>query len=115
MDPTPWFDDPNRFGALFGAIVGGGGGTLAGILGALTGWLAPKGRAKPLILSGYVFFIAVGVILLFVGLWALVAQQPYGIWYPFLLCGIIFTTVCSGLLPTVLKRYDEAERSSSSI
>ena len=110
MDPTPWFDDPNRFGALFGAIVGGGGGTLAGLLGALTGWLAPKGKAKPLIVGGFIFFIAIGVILLFVGIWALASGQPYGIWYPFLLCGIIFTVVCGALLPVILKRYSEAEK-----
>ena len=110
MDPTPWFEDPNRFGALFGAIVGGGGGTLGGVLGGLSGWLAPKGKGKPFIVGGFIAFIALGVVLLIVGLYALIARQPYGIWYPFLLSGAIFCGVMGGLLPVVLKRYRDAEK-----
>lgn len=110
MDPTPWFDDPNRFGALFGAIVGGGGGALGGILGALAGLLAPRGKAKRMVIGGFVLFVSVGVIFLAAGLYALASGQPYSIFYPLLLCGAIFCFVLGGLLPVVLKRYREAER-----
>ena len=110
MDPTPWFDDPNRFGAWFGGIVGGVGGGLCGLLGALTGLLAPKGKGRGFIVAGFLFFIAIGLVLLVVGFCALIARQPYAIWFPFLLSGLIFCGVMGGLLPVVLKRYREAEK-----
>ncbi len=108
MDPSPWFGDPNKFGALFGSLVGGIGGTLGGLLGALVGTLTPRGKAKRLVVGGFVLFIFVGIILLAVGLYALVSGQPYAIFYPMLLCGGIFCAVMGGLLPVVLKRYREA-------
>ncbi|MCI0331175.1 MAG: hypothetical protein L0196_09590 [candidate division Zixibacteria bacterium] len=114
MDPTPWFDDPNRFGALFGAIVGGGGGTLGGLLGALAGKLAPRGKGRQIVVGGFVLFISVGAVLLAAGIYALVSGQPYAIFYPLLLCGGIFCAVMGGLLPLVLKRYREAEKQLSS-
>lgn len=110
MDPTPWFSDPNRFGALFGAIVGGGGGTLAGLFGALAGTLAPRGKGKRFVVGGFVTFVLIGVAFLAVGFYALISGQPYPIYYPFLLCGLVFSIVMGGLLPIVLKRYREAQR-----
>ena len=51
----PWFD-VNAFGAWFGTVAGGGGGSLIGLWGALTGWLAPQGRARGLIYGLWVLF-----------------------------------------------------------
>jgi hypothetical protein len=104
----PWFE-PNTFGAYAGAILGGGGGSLAGIWGALAGALAPKGKAKPLILGMGVAIAAAGAIMAGIGLYAWIAGQPYGIWYPLLLAGAVLMFVCGGLVPVVRKRYAEAE------
>lgn len=105
---TPWFD-PNTFGALYGAIGGGVGGSLAGVLGALAGWLAPKGKGKTLVVGGMALVMLAGIASLIAGLYALVAGQPYGIWYPMLLLGLIFTLVIGINLPMILGRYAEAE------
>ena len=57
----PWFE-PNAFGAWFGAIVGGGGGTLVGLLGAMAYWKAGHidMRASLLVALGLFFGALVG-------------------------------------------------------
>lgn len=105
----PWFSDPNTFGAWFGAIAGGGGGSLAGVLGALAGYLAPRGKGRQWILAGMWGFVVLGLILLGVGIVAVSTGQPYAIWYPFVLCGAIFTVVVSCNIPVVRGVYRRAE------
>jgi MFS family permease len=104
----PWIE-PNTFGAYVGGILGGGGGTLAGLWGALAGMLAPKGKAKALVLGLGIAIASSGAIIAGIGLYALVVGQPYGIWYPLLLGGGILMIVCGCLVPVVRKRYSEAE------
>jgi hypothetical protein len=104
----PWFD-PNTFGAYAGAILGGGGGTLAGLWGALAGALAPKGKAKTLVIGLGLALAGGGAILLGVGLYALLVGQPYAIWYPLTLAGGVIAIVCAALVPVIRKRYAEAE------
>ena len=104
----PWFD-PIRFGALYGGVGGGLLGGLGGILGAATGVLAPKGKGRSFILGAFTFLTLVGVGNFIVGLYALFAGQPYGIWFPLLLIGGILTIVIGSLRPVVRKRYEEVE------
>lgn len=104
----PWFD-ANTFGAYAGAILGGGGGTLAGIWGALAGTLAPRGKAKPLVLGMGALLACGGAIIAGVGIFAWIQDQPYGVWYPLVLGGLIIAGVCGGLMPLVVKRYAEAD------
>ena len=54
-------------------------------------------------------FVAVGALSLAMGLVALLAGQPYGIWYPMLLAGFIFSFVFGGLIPVVRRVYLQAE------
>lgn len=105
----PWFD-PVWFGALYGAIVGGGGGTLLGCLGALAGFLAPQGKGRTFILGGFWFFVLLGVASLAFGLYALIAGQPYAIWYAPLLCGFVMSLVSGCLIPVLQVRYAQAEQ-----
>jgi hypothetical protein len=105
----PWFD-PNTFGAWFGTIGGGVGGPLGGLWGGLAGRLAPQGKGRAWVLGiGWGFFGA-GVLLLAAGVYALVAGQPYGIWYGPCLIGGLFTLLFGILTPVVRHRYDEAEQ-----
>lgn len=104
----PW-TDPNMFGAYAGAILGGGGGTLVGLWGALGGTLAPRGKAKPFVLGMGVVLACAGAILAGVGIYAWVAGQPYGIWYPLTLGGVVIALITGILMPIVRKRYAEAE------
>lgn len=96
---------------LMGAVAGGVFGVLGGgLTGPLIGWLAPQGRAKPLVVGLQCFWVGLGVALLATGLAAVVVSQPFYVAKPFLLVGAIATAVMGGLLPITLMRYRQAER-----
>jgi hypothetical protein len=96
----PWFE-PNTFGAYWGAIVGGGGGSLIGLLGGLTGCLLPRGIGCTVFPVLFAVLAVLGLAFLVVGLIALLSGQPYGIWYSLLLTGVIFTLVCGSAVFTI--------------
>src|SRR5262245_56961818 len=91
----PWFE-PNTFGAWWGAIVGGGGGSLIGLIGGLAGLLLPRGIGRTVFQIFFGFFAVMVLVFLAVGIGALLDGQPYGIWYAFLLTGALFTFLCGG-------------------
>jgi hypothetical protein len=105
---TPWFDE-NTFGALFGTIVGGGGGTLIGLWGAMAGTLASQGRGRGLVLGIAWVIVGLGVLLACAGLYALAAGQPFHIWFWPCQVGFISTVVVGCLIPVIRQRYAEAE------
>lgn len=104
----PWFD-PVRFGAYYGAIVGGGGGSLIGMMGGVIGYCASKGRARRAIVGFMYSVVLLGVAQLAFGAYAWSQGQPYGIWYPPLMSGVVFAAVMGGLIPVILARYREAD------
>ena len=104
----PWFD-PNTFGTWYGAIGGGLGGSLVGCFGGLAGYLAPRGKGRRFVLTAFVVFLILGVVQLTAGLAALACRQPFGIWYPMLLCGLIMSCVIGPLIPVIRKCYVQAE------
>lgn len=104
----PWFD-PQTFGAWFGAIAGGGLGALCGTLGAAAGVFAPRGVAKRFVLGAWYVMLAIGLLLLLAGAYAIVGGQPWVIWYGPVLSGVIVLIVMGGLLPVIRMRYREAE------
>jgi hypothetical protein len=105
----PWFN-PETFGPWFGAIGGGVGGSLLGCLGALAGLLIPKGRGRAVVLGGFALFLVIGVALAAFGVVALVAGQPYAIWYEPLLMGLLMAGLCGVFLPMCRSFYAQAER-----
>ncbi len=105
----PWFE-PTTFGTWYGALVGGGGGTLIGILGGIVGGvLVPRGIGRRAVSIGIGVLVVLGLAQIALGLVALLNQQPYGIWYPLLLCGFIFAVVPAALLPALRRAYAAAE------
>ncbi len=105
----PWLN-PTYFGAYYGTFVGGVGGSLGGILGAIAGWCVPKNKGRKFILGAMWFFVFLGIPQVLFGAIALLAGQPYGIWYPPLLCGVIFTIVF-GILATKMRfLYNQFDR-----
>lgn len=100
----PWFDPP-----LYAWIPGTVFGTLTGLMGALTGTLAPRGKAKSFVLGAWWLFTGVAAAFLGIGVLAFFAGQPYGIWYGFGLPGLIGTLLFPVLLPVIQKRYRTAE------
>ena len=105
----PWFD-PIRFGTWYGGLGGGLLGLSGAVLGAFTGALAPKGKGRSFILGAFTFMKWVGLVNLVIGLYAVYERQPYGIWYPLLLIGFLFTLLFSLLRPIVRKRYEDVEK-----
>jgi hypothetical protein len=98
-----WWSD--RQGGLVGGIAGG----LLGVLGALVGGLAATGRARRLVLGLLKFMIAGSAAALLLGGLALAAGQPYAVYYPLLLLGVLGVAVPAGLLGTLRKRYEQLE------
>jgi hypothetical protein len=105
----PWFD-PIRFGTWYGGLGGGLLGLSGAVLGAITAALAPKGKGQSFVLSAFTFMKWVGVVHLVIGIYAVYERQPYGIWYPLLLIGFLFTLLFLLLRPIVRKRYEEVEQ-----
>lgn len=101
----PWFD-----GNLMGGLVGGIGGALLGCLGAAAGYLAPRGKARGFILTAFLCFGALGVAAALAGVAAMLAHQPYAVWYSLLLVGFLFGVLGFALRPAIRKRYREAEQ-----
>jgi hypothetical protein len=110
----PWLN-PIRFGIWYGGL----GGSLLGlsgvVLGAVTAVLAPKGKGQNFILGAFTLMKWVGVAHLVIGLYAVYERQPYGIWYPLVLIGGLFTLLFSLLRPIVRKRYEEVEQRQMSM
>lgn len=96
--------------AWIGAIGGSGVGIVCGTLGALGGWLAPRGKGKAVLVPLHAAVVIIGIAALGTGIVAVSMGQPYHVWYPLLLGGFIMTMVMGGLLPVVLLRYRQAEQ-----
>jgi hypothetical protein len=100
----PWFD-PNAYAWIPGTVYG----TLCGLMGGLSGMLAPKGKAKSFVLGACWLFIGVAIVCLLTSLVAFFSGQPYGIWYGFGLPGLLGVFIVPGILPVLKKRYRDAE------
>lgn len=100
----PWFD-PNHYGWIPGTAFG----VAAGLWGGAVGLLAPRGRARGVVLGLTWLFMACAVILLAAALVAWRDGQPYGVWYGLGLPGAIGLAVLGGNIPNVLRAYRSAE------
>jgi hypothetical protein len=98
-----WWDDRT------GGFVGGALGSTLGVLGALIGALSALGRARALVTALNAALVAIGGIALVAGLCALLAAQPYAVYYPLLLAGAIGLGVGLAVFRVVRQRYQEIE------
>jgi hypothetical protein len=74
-------------------LIGGIGGTLLGLCGALVGTLGGCGIARWLVLPLTVLLTLLGIASLVAGVIALSIGQPYAVFYPLLLAGILVPAV----------------------
>jgi peptidoglycan/LPS O-acetylase OafA/YrhL len=101
----PWFD-PDLYAWIPGTVYG----VAVGLLGVVVGVLAQRGRARGFVINAWIAAWLVGLALLAVGVAALLQGQPWGIWYGFLLPGVIGAAVVGGNYFTIAKRYREIEQ-----
>ena len=102
-----WFSP--RTGNIMGGIVGATAGVCCGLFGALCGFLVPRGKGRRWVLGTVLFGFMAGIVMLITGLAALGFGQPYHVWYPFVLIGVIFVFVQASLFFTFRKGYAQAE------
>ncbi len=91
-----------------GAMGGVFGGTM-GVLGAITGILASRGKARGFVLGVYWGLLGVGLCLLVVGIFAVVRHQPYAVYYVLLFAGGLASILSLVLMPVVRRRYQDQE------
>lgn len=98
-----WFS--NRSAALLGAI----GGSLIGLWGAMIGIVSARGKARGFALGSANALFVIGMISLVGGVVALATAQPYAVFYPLLLIGIIVVVVFGKLRGSLTARYEQLE------
>jgi hypothetical protein len=89
--------------------IGGIGGSLIGCIGGLIGLLAGLGRARQLVLALMVLVTAIGAASLVGGILALAFRQPYAVYYPLLLAGVLCTVLPLAQFRAIRRRYEEVE------
>jgi hypothetical protein len=89
--------------------IGGIGGSAIGLMGAVIGLFAGMGKLRRFVLALTAFSIGLGILCLLLGLIALTIGQPYAVYYPLLLLGVILTLVCSLNYPGIRNRYQQIE------
>jgi hypothetical protein len=90
-------------------LVGGTIGCVLGLIGAVVGTLAGIGAARRVVVGLCVSVIFVGGLSLLAGGAALAMGQPWFVYYPLLLGGVIGVAICGLNLPAIRKRYDALE------
>jgi hypothetical protein len=90
-------------------LIGGIAGTVLGCLGGLIGTLAGLGKARRLVIALMWAMLVSGVACLLFGAVALSLGQPYAVYYPLLLLGLIATLVTGPQIPMVRRRYEQIE------
>ncbi len=101
--PGAWWSD------RAGNLVGGIAGSIFGCVGAAIGILAGLGRARRLVFLLAGASLILGIAALVAGITALALGQPYAVWYPLLLLGVILTAVIGANLPMLRRRYEQIE------
>lgn len=107
-------EDPMRstgqwFSNRTAGLIGGLGGSVIGLWGALIGVLSSRGKARGFVLGSANTLLVIGIGSLVFGAVALAADQPYVVYYPSLLIGIIVVAVMGKLRGTLSARYEQLE------
>jgi hypothetical protein len=89
--------------------IGAAAGSAVGMLGALVGTLCSLGRGRRLVMAGLLALGVSGLALLAVGVAALALGQPYEVWYPLLLMGVLAPVLAFSLLPAARRRFEALE------
>jgi hypothetical protein len=100
---SAWWSD--RTGGLIGGIAG----SLIGITGAIVGVLIARGRGWRPVLTTMVALAVAGSALLVAGAVALAMSQPYAVYFPLILGGIILVAVFGPGFRRARRAYEDVE------
>lgn len=84
-------------------------GVLAGCYGAFAGIMAPKGKARSLVMGIGIFFECASVLMLIAGMVLWIQGFSYATWYGILLPGVIGSAIFSQIFITIPRAYNLAE------
>lgn len=97
------------WGLRVSIVIGAGGGTLLGILGAVIGILGGLGRARRFVMGLTASIFLVGVVCFVAGVVAVFTAQPYHVGYPLLLIGVVCSVVGGPLFFMFRRRFEQLE------
>jgi hypothetical protein len=97
------------WGVQQGAWIGTIGGMAIGLLGGVIGTLCSLGKGGRLVMGLTRGLFVLGLICLAAGVIALARSQPYAVYYPLLLVGVVTAGVTGFLQSTVRRRFAEIE------
>jgi hypothetical protein len=100
---TGWWSDRTA-GLVFGTV-----GGCIGLCGALIGLLTSLGKGRSFVMILLVAIPVLGAVFLIAGLLSVAQHQPYAVFYPLLLVGLLCTIIPLGLRRSVQKRFEELE------
>lgn len=95
-------------GATAGLVFGGLGGLL-GCVGGLIGVLAARGKARGLVFGLLRGYLVLGAVAVTAGSTAFALGQPYEVWYPLALCGVLGVSLGLALPRLLRRRYEQAD------
>lgn len=104
---------PARAGAWWSdeaaGLVGGSAGGVLGLCGAMIGVFTSCGVGRRIVLGILYGMLGVGVFCLIGGALALAKSQPYAVFYPLLLIGVLETAMPIYFIPLTKRRFQEME------
>ncbi len=100
---TAWFDSRTA------GLIGGIGGAVLGLWGALIGFLSSRGKARLFAIASANAILVIGIVTLVFGGVAMAAGQPYSVYYTLLLMGGIMVFVIGLLRRSLVARYEAVE------
>jgi hypothetical protein len=99
----PWWSD------RMAGLLGGTCGAVIGCLGSLLGFLAAKRKAKRFVLGTAYALIGFGCALAVAGLAAVLARQPYAVWFPLVLGAVLLLSIVPSRLRDMRRNYEDQE------
>jgi len=90
-------------------LIGGIGGTTIGCLAGLLAFMASRGFARSFVLGMLQALLGLGAICAVAAVVALCRQQPYAVWMPLLLAGVLLLAIVPARLRQIQRQYAEIE------